>query len=161
MSEEGCPTMGYRHTQHGPWYYIILLVLAFILILDAFLPGKPVPWWAYLIVAASVALPIFCFTSLTIYDAGDSLMVRFGPIPLIRKRIPYDAITHVEKGRTTWLDGWGLHYRTGWGWTYNVWGFDCVRVFCDRKIYNLGTDDPDGLLEFLQTKLGTLHQPAE
>ncbi|WP_347243957.1 hypothetical protein [Thermogutta sp.] len=82
-------------------------------------------------------------------------MVQFGPIPLLRKRIPYEAITRVEKGRTSWLDGWGIHYRLGWGWTYNVWGFDCVRVFCGKKVYNLGTDDPDGLLAFLQSQIAS------
>lgn len=147
--------MRYRNTQYGRWYLLVPGIVLYLLILDFFLPGKPIPWWTYLLVAGIVGGITLCFTSLTIYDGGDALVVQFGPIPLLRKRIPYKAITRVEKGRTTLLDGWGIHYRLGWGWTYNVWGFDCVRVFCGKKVYNLGTDDPDGLLAFLQEQISS------
>jgi hypothetical protein len=46
------------------------------------------------------------FGSLTIRDEGDCLALRFGPLPLLRKRIRYADITGVEVGRTTILDGW-------------------------------------------------------
>lgn len=145
--------MGYRNTQHGRWYLLTLLVVAYLLILDYFLPGQPMPWWVCLLVVGIVGPITLMFSSLTIYDGGEALVVQFGPLPLLRKRIPYASITRVEKGRTTFFDGWGIHYRPGWGWTWNVWGFDCVRVFCDKQVYNLGTDDPEGLLRFLEAKL--------
>lgn len=145
--------MGYRNTQHGRWYMITIFVVGYLLILDYFLPGRPIPWWVYLLVVGIVGPVTLSFSSLTIYDGGEALVVQFGPLPIFRKRIPYRSITRVEKGRTTFLDGWGIHYRAGWGWTFNVWGFDCVRVFCGKTVYNLGTDDPEGLLQFLESKL--------
>ena len=62
-------------------------------------------------------------------------------------------IESVEPGRSSLLDGWGIHYFPGRGWTYNLWGFDCVVLRMKKKTLRVGTDDPDGLLEFLQSRV--------
>ena len=92
------------------------------------------------------------FGSLTISDEGDCLALRFGPLPLLRKTIRYADITGVAIGRTSVVDGWGIHYFPGRGWTYNLWGFACVKLKLGRKIIRVGTDDAEGLAEFLKQK---------
>ena len=32
----------------------------------------------------------------------------------------------------------------GRGWTYNLWGFDCVKLTLGRKIIRVGTNDAEG-----------------
>ncbi len=92
---------------------------------------------------------------MTIRDEGEYLALRFGPLPFLRKRIRYADITGVEIGRTSILDGWGIHFMPGRGWTYNVWGFACVKLTLARKIIRVGTDDAEGLAKFLREKIGS------
>ncbi len=63
-------------------------------------------------------------------------------------------ITGVEVGRTSIIDGWGMHYIWGRGWTYNLWGFACVKLTLGRKIIRVGTDDAEGLAKVIQEKMG-------
>ena len=93
------------------------------------------------------------FQHLRVFDAVDHLAVRFGPLPLLGTRIRYDEITSVERGRTSLLDGWGIHWVPGRGWTYNIRGWDCVVVQLGKKTIRIGTDDVENLLAFLQAKL--------
>lgn len=156
--EQTVQTPGYRHTQYGKWYLLVPSVIALVLITDAILPGPPVPLFAYQLVAGIVGVVSLTFTSLTVRDVGDRLVVGFGLIPLFNFRIPYAKITHVEKDRTRFGDGWGIHYVIGRGWIYNVWGYDCVRIECGRRVYRVGTDDPDGLYEFLSRTIQNLQE---
>ena len=94
-------------------------------------------------IAAIFALCGLMFGSLTISDEGEWLALRFGPLPVLRKTIRYADITGVEVGRTTIIDGWGIHYMPGRGWTYNIWGFGCVKLTLGRKIIRVGTDDAE------------------
>ncbi len=67
-----------------------------------------------------------------------------------RKRIRYTDISGVEVGHTTIIDGWGIHYILGRGWTYNLWGFACVKLTLGRKIICVGSDDAEELARFLR-----------
>ena len=87
-------------------------------------------------------------------DEGDRLALRFGPLPLLRKMIRYADITSVEIGRTKIIDGWGMHHVPGRGWTYNLWGFACVKLTLGRKIIRVGTDDADELAKIIREKMG-------
>ena len=89
-----------------------------------------------------------------IRDEGDCLAIRFGPLPVFRKLIRYADIRGVEVGRTRIIDGWGVHYILGRGWTYNLWGFDCVKLTLGRKIIRVGTDDAEALATFTCEKTG-------
>jgi len=51
--------------------------------------------------------------SLTVCDEGDRLAICFGPLPLFQRRFQYDDILGVEIGRTTIMDGWGIHWTPG------------------------------------------------
>jgi hypothetical protein len=144
--------MAYNHTQYGRWHYI-LFAFTLAALVGAFL-ARTVPSLviALLVSAAVFALCGLIFGSLTIRDEGDHLALCYGPLPVIHKRIRYADITGVEAGRIKIIDGWGIHYIPGRGWTYNIWGFGCVKLTLGHKIIRVGTDDAEGLAKFLGEK---------
>jgi hypothetical protein len=147
----------YRHTQKGPWWLLLdsagllMLVVAWI---TWRWPTEPIVPVILLASGTMMLLLGACFQDLTVADEGDRLAVRFGPVPLFARRIRYGDMHGVEPGRTTALDGWGVHYRPGGGWVWNIWGRDCVVIRHGGTTY-VGTDDLENLLRFLQTKLPT------
>ncbi len=146
--------MPYNHTQPGRWHHI-LFAFALATCLGAWIVrSNPIVATMVLAIAAIFALCGLVFGSLTIRDEGDRLALRFGPLPVLRKTFRYADITGVEIGRTTMLDGWGIHYMPGRGWTYNLWGFACVKLTLGRKIIRVGTDDAEGLARFVGEKIG-------
>jgi hypothetical protein len=142
----------YRHTQKGPWSLLLC-------VLGVVIPG--VSWSApllalritFFVTGILMFLLGMSFHHLTVADEGDRLGIRFGPFPLFRKRIDYGDISAVEKGRTTILDGWGIHLSLRGGWVWNIWGRDCVIIHLKRGIIRVGTDDPDGLLAILKDRM--------
>jgi len=146
--------MDYDHTQRGALRTLLDLSAGLMFVMAWLSRAVRVP--ALILVgtgAVFLALGL-CFRELTIRDAGDHLRVRFGPLPLFGTRIRYDEITAVEPARTSWLDGWGIHWLPGRGWTYNIWGFDCVRLTVGGRTISVGTDDVDNLVRFLREKTG-------
>lgn len=94
------------------------------------------------------------FQRLHTYDEGGALAVRFGPLPLFRTRILYRDMASASPDRTRLIDGIGIHYVLGRGWTYNIWGFGCVKVTLrNGKAIRIGTDEPHELASFLNSKL--------
>jgi hypothetical protein len=85
---------------------------------------------------AAMFLLAVSFRELTVEDEGDSLLIQFGPLPLFRLRVPYAEIDEVQQGRTTILDGWGIHLSPSGGWTWNLWGFDCVDLPVQNPLRN-------------------------
>jgi hypothetical protein len=141
--------MLYRHTQKSPLGWMLLLVTT----------GCGVGAWLTrdLGMAGVGALPALfaaCFWTLTVEDGVDHLAVRFGPVPVFGTRIRYDAMTSVEAGRSTLIDGWGIHFVPGRGWTYNLWGWDCVVIGRGQgAVLRVGTDDAEGLVAFLNARV--------
>ncbi len=86
---------------------------------------------------------------------GDRLGVRFGPFPLFRRRIPYDDILEVETGRTIFLEGWGIHWSPWGGWVWNIRGCHCVVLRLKRGKLKIGTDDAEGLADFLRSQISS------
>jgi hypothetical protein len=142
----------YRHTQRGPWGLLLYALGGISLIVGWSAPLLPLRI-TFQITGILVFLLGMSFQHLTVEDAGDHLALRFGPFTLFRKRIRYDAIRDVEKGRTTVLDGWGIHWKPWGGWVWNIWGFDCVVLQLNRGMFRVGTDDPDGLVAFLRSRI--------
>ena len=60
----------------------------------------------------------------------------------------------MEPGRIAIIDGWGIHYIPGRGWTYNLWGFGCVKLTVRGKVVRVGTNDVENLARFLGEKTG-------
>lgn len=147
--------MSYCHTQRAPLYLLSLAGALLLAVLLSFMPLPPAERIAPGIVIVLFVFCAFCFMRLTVHDAGDHLALRFGPIPLFRKRIPYAAMTAVSQGRSKILDGWGVHYAIGRGWTWNLWGFDCAEIKLGNKTIRVGSDDAPALVRFLQGRIQT------
>ena len=141
----------YYHRQTSPLHFILLAITLSFLVIALNAPEEAQP--PFLICAAACLVAALSFGSLSVEDDRDALLVRFGPLPLFRKRIAYADMTAVEAARSNLLDGWGIHWVPGKGWIYNLWGFQCVRIHLTKKQIRVGTDDQDGLLRFLQTKI--------
>lgn len=146
--------MRYSHTQHGKFHYGLYLSVAVTLYTAWLIHEQPFFMWVVLGVATVLFLFTQAFHYLTVRDEGDWLAIRFGPLPLLRKRIAYDQITSVESDRTSFIDGWGIHYVPGRGATYNIWGYDCVKLELGKRVVRIGSDDVENLVEFLRERMG-------
>ena len=145
---------GYSHTQKGIIRPILVGSAAIFLALAYAYRNQPPPLLPVFLVAAGISvLMSFAFARLMVRDEGDRLAVRFGPLSVFRKTIPYAAMTGVGRDRSTFLAGWGIHY-TRKGWLWNIGGFDCVRIEMDARSTLIGTDDPDRLVAFLRSRTG-------
>lgn len=150
----------YRHTQKGIVQPLLLAAAG--LCLAGALINRSIPPWGPVLsgFAAVFAVLSFAFRNLTIADGGDRLLVRFGPISLFGKAVPYREIVSVERRRSSLLAGWGICW-TPRGWLWNIGGFDCLRlVLQGGKATLLGTDDPDGLLAFIRERTGAKSSSA-
>lgn len=151
--------MPYDHRQSGFLHLIILLPaitgVAFVFMTNLGL------WPSLVILSVSgfLTLLAFSFKYLHIRDEGHVLAIRYGPIPFFSHRIPYGHITSVQTGRSSFIDGWGIHYLPGRGWIYNLWGFDCVILRLGTQIVRVGTDDVEGLILALKSKHLNLCEP--
>jgi hypothetical protein len=146
--------MQYDHTQTAP-LFLILVGVGSAMLIGAWLTPE---WFVQIILLCGGGLMFIlalCFRQLTVSDEGDRLLICFGPLPLLRRRIQYSEIEKVEQAKSTILDGWGIHLSLSGGWTWNLWGFDCVdvRYRKGRKV-RIGTDDPVGLEAFLKGRVG-------
>ena len=145
--------MRYDHTQRAPLHLLLDVPAAACFAMAWLLRDQP-PAPLFLLPTAGLFLLLaYMFRYLRIFDEGQSLVVRYGPIPLFGTRIPYHKITQVAADRTRFIDGWGIHWVPGRGTTFNLWGFDCVRIEMGSKTVRLGTDDPDGLCEFIREQV--------
>jgi hypothetical protein len=152
--------MQYEHTQRG-WLLPIFIAVAAVLLGAACLARGSLTVAIFnLCVAAVFVIVGLMFGSLSVRDEGEWLALSYGPLPVFRKQIRYADITFVEPGRTAIIDGWGIHYIIGRGWTYNLWGFGCVKLTLGTKVIRVGSDDVDNLTEFLRGKIGATPFPA-
>ena len=149
----------YDHTQRGKLHYVLhFTALAVAAILLIRIPGAAAKVMICCVIGTTAIIEFFAFTCVTlrVYDDQDCLKVEFGPLPLLKKRIAYKEIVTTRPSRSKIIDGWGIHYIPGRGWTYNVWGFDCVELsMIDSKLIRVGTDDPAGLHAFLEGKISS------
>lgn len=143
----------YRHTQTsplGPALVVAALgcVVAFYVLAD--------PLMRTLSATMGVVAALFAgmLSRLHIQEQHDHLRVRFGPLPWGGTSVRYDHVRAVRRARSSLLDGWGIHWFPGRGWTFNLWGFDCVELQTDRGLVRLGTDDPDGLVQHVARRTG-------
>jgi hypothetical protein len=144
--------VNYRHTQRAPLHYI-LHAFGVVILAGAWLARDEWPAVAILcFVAAVMILFGFMFADLTVRDEGDFLEIQFGPLPVFCFRIRYAEVKSVERSRSAIIDGWGIHTFPGRGTTYNLWGFDCVKLDVNGKTVRIGSDDVDQLVAFLETK---------
>ena len=143
----------YRHTQRAPLCLIVYATAIMFLVLGWVLRNEPVIQWVLPPVGLLMLVLAASFHHLTVEDEGDRMSVSFGPIPLFRRSVKYENIVSVETGRTTILDGWGIHMSLRGGWVWNLWGRNCVVLQLRKGILRVGTDDAVNLVEFLNARL--------
>ena len=131
---------GYKHTQFGTAITTAMVIMFGILIgLGCFVAHQ------FFITAPLLLLVAWLFGSLTIEIGERDLRWHFGP-GLIHKNVLLSDIVSAIPVRTTVLNGWGIHL-TGYGWLYNVSGFDAVALTLrNGKSFALGTDEPQKLV---------------
>jgi len=147
------PDATYSHTQHAPLGWILYLISAVLLVTAVFARHDPVGLSVTLSVGLLMALLGTSFSQLTIADLGDHLAITFGPLPLVHRSVRYSDIQAVESGRTSLLEGWGIHLSPRGGWIWNLWGRDCVIIRGQGFNLRLGTDDPEALAHFLRRRV--------
>jgi len=143
----------YRHTQRAP-LCLLLYFFGLVFLLTAF-SARAEPVWMWLFVMAGMSLLVLgaAFHHLSVEDQGSRLSIRFGPLPLFSRRIPYDWILSAQPGRTTLLDGLGIHWSFHGGWTWNLWGTECVVLRLRTGTLRIGSNDVPRLIAFLNRKI--------
>ena len=145
--------MTYCHRQKSP-LYLVVLVPGTVLVAIACI-GRGIRPDTLTLGGCGLLMILlaFCFHYLEVRDEGDFLALRYGPLPLFRRRIQFSKITSAESSRSSILDGWGIHYIPFRGMIYNLWGFDCVKLKLGNRIIRVGSDDVEGLIRFLKERL--------
>lgn len=142
----------YHHTQRAPLCLLLYGLAIMLLVLTWVLRQEPVLVWVFPVTGLVVLVLAASFHHLTVADEGDNLSISFGPLPLFRRTFRYDDIEQVEVGKTTLLDGWGIHMSLRGGWVWNLWGWDCVMIRLRNGILRVGTDDAENLARFLRER---------
>lgn len=144
----------YAHIQRAPLFLLLLIPGLGMLVAAWFIPATEIARTILIVTGGAMVVLTFCFRQLSVRSEEHELLVEFGPLPLFRRRLSLAEIEAAMPGRTSWLDGWGIHMSPRGGWTWNLWGYDCVHVDLSggRKVH-IGTDDPNGLAEFLQSRI--------
>ena len=131
----------YRHTQFGTVNVVIIIAIAPLTFLPAWVAGAaPIAWMILVFLLGILVL----FHNLTVIVDGQDLRISFG-IGVIRKRFPLDQIDTCRPVRNSWLYGWGIRL-TPRGWLYNVSGLEAVELkMKNGKTCRIGTDEPEVL----------------
>jgi len=150
--------MGYEHTQKGYLHWLLggiaLLLLALV---PAAYADEPEAGFILLGVGMLLAALTPCFATLTVRDDGDALRIEFGPWRLFRKRLRYVDVRTAAPGRSAVIDGWGVHWIIGRGWTWNIHGFEAVELTLQGGgRLRIGTDDSARLAAFFATRITPL-----
>ncbi len=147
----------YHHTQRSP-LHLLLYVPAIFAFFLAWQQRAHVP--PSLIAGGIAVLMVILslsFQTLTISEKEEHLDVRYGPLNLFGTKILFDDITHVERGKTSLIDGWGIHFIPFRGWTISLWGFDCAKVSRGDSTLRIGTDDAEHLVARLTERIKNQH----
>ena len=143
----------YRRSQtSNVAFFVAIAVLAVVgVVISAFderSPGVFVLWGAL----GAITVGIGSLSRLTVTVGGGRVEARFllgWPV----RRIDLRQVVEAERVRNRWYLGWGIRW-VPHGWMFNVWGLDAVelRLRSDR-VFRIGTDDPDRLLEAIRSEL--------
>ncbi len=145
--------MDYEHTQRAP-LNLLLHAIGVGTLVGAWLIEDPEVSTPIAIFSGFFFLLGLSFRQLTCRDEGDYLRIRFGPLPLFRRKLLYSEMEKVEPSRSSWKDGWGIHLSSRGGWVWNIWGYDCVDIdSAGGKKLRIGTDDREGLAAFLSSRI--------
>jgi hypothetical protein len=148
-------TSSYKHVQYAP-LCLLLYVLAVVFVALGWVLKYEQPFpWLFPLIGMAMFSGAGSFHYLKVEDHRDRLSISFGPIPLFRQSVRYEDILSAEIGRTTILDGWGIHLSLRGGWVWNLWGRDCVVLQLRTGVLRIGTDDAKMLAAFVSRNIGT------
>jgi len=147
--QEGTPgIVVYSHRQIGIiqiWASVVVIVV--LLITSFFVPEI---LFLFLVAFLALGFALLMFSTLTVDIKPVEICVTFGPVPLVRKRIPLEKIQEFFRVVTPWYYGWGLRYIRN-GTLYNISGYEGVEIILSEgKRIRIGTDDPIGLIEAIK-----------
>ena len=132
----------YDHTQPG--YLLIGAIGATALVLTGTLILFG-PELVQLLVLGIMIVVLAIMSRLKVSVSKDMLMIRFGPVELIKKEWPLREIVSVVPVKNPWYYGYGLRY-TPHGPLYNVSGSGAVEILLvSGKTFRIGTDEPEAL----------------
>ena len=143
----------YQHTQVGRIHWLVAAIGVFEVAIGLLAETPSYVAWLLVVIGTSFLVLAASFRRLTVREAGERLELRFGPLPLFRRTVAYAAITSFEVTRSRWVDGFGVHWVPGRGWTWNLWGFDCVELQTLRGPLRIGSDDVQGLAAHLAERV--------
>ncbi len=150
--------MSYDHTQQGVlhrWFTAIgALEVVAAAVVGSVVAGGEGRAIALILAASGLFFVLVSGTLswLRVHDDGDALRIAFGPIALFRRRVPYASMRGAKSIATDWHHGIGIHSAPGGGWTWNIRGREAVEVTLERGRLLIGTDDPQGLVDFLKKR---------
>jgi len=93
-------TPGYSHTQKVQLCLLIYALAVVFLALGWFVQDAPSIQWLFSPIGLLMLVLAASFHHLSVMDQGDDLAIRFGPVPLFRRNVPYADIETVEVGLT-------------------------------------------------------------
>lgn len=143
----------YEHTQRSPLHVLLLAAAGVFAGLAVNAGEEQSARIAMLCAAAMFVFLAACFAELTVRDDGARLVLRYGPLQVFGWTFLWSEIESADVGRTSWIDGWGIHWVPGRGTTFNLWGFDCVVLRVKGKLVRIGTDDAERLAQFIRSKI--------
>ena len=144
----------YEHVQRSPIHLLLYILTAFMFVFAWQIRSDVAPSIVVLIVALIMFVVTLSFQTLTVSDRdGEHLDVRYGPLNLFGTKLNYREITKVEQGQTSLIDGWGIHFIPFRGWTINLWGFECAKIWHSNRVIRIGTDDSENLIRFLRERM--------
>lgn len=136
----------YQHTQVS---YLNLIVGAGLTLVFVAV-GRPATAAGVVALLSVLVWTIFGTLSTSVQDRA--LHVRFGPLPLVRKRLALADITSASVVRNSPLYGWGVRYIPR-GTLWNVWGLNAVELqLKNGKCFRVGTDEPQALVAALRQR---------
>lgn len=144
----------YRHVQRAPLCLLLYGIAVVLFGVGWFLRDMPPIHILYPPLGVLLLILAASFHHLTVEEQGERLTISFGPIPLFRRSLKYDDIESAVVGRTTILEGWGIHLSLRGGWVWNLWGRDCIVIRLQNGgTLRIGTNDAENLVEFLQHRI--------
>ncbi len=97
--------MSYEHTQRWPLRYILLAAIVAMIPLKWDKRDDAVAVIFIVFIGVGSFVTVLTLSRLTVRDEGACRAIRFGPLPLFRKRIDYSTITRVDTARSSSMVG--------------------------------------------------------
>ena len=143
---------GYSHRQRGWIHYACYPIALLYLVMGTAIAeggGK----WVFTALGVYCVLGGLCFHWMDVLDDGEALLLRFGPLPLFRKRIPYSGIRHVKRDRFRFEHIRRRRHMSSKVRHYQISGWDCVRLTVEGDSLWVGSNDAAGLEAFLKPRI--------